>query len=115
MKFTAQQKKIMDNYEKVISKKNKKTNFYNGIYDKYENPVLTREHIPPFWKYDFNTDTNPYFMERIGVNAVFNSGAIYLDGKYLLVARIEGNGRRWTVPDGHRCICRCSPHCSGSA
>lgn len=94
MKFTAQQKKVMEAYEKVVSKKNKKTSFYNGIYEKYENPVLTREHIPPFWKYDFNTDTNPHFMERLGVNAVFNSGAIYLDGKYLLIARVEGNDRK---------------------
>jgi 4-O-beta-D-mannosyl-D-glucose phosphorylase len=58
------------------------------------NPVLTNEHIPVFWKYDLDEKTNPYFMERLGVNAVFNSGAIVLNGKYYLVARIEGNDRK---------------------
>lgn len=81
-------------YDKLISKKNVKSDFYNGIYDRWENPVLTREHIPLTWKYDLNPETNPYFMERLGVNAVFNSGAIELDGKYYLVARIEGNDRK---------------------
>lgn len=74
--------------------KNKKADFYNGIYDRYENPVLTREHIPLTWQYDLNEETNPYFMERLGINAVMNSGAIMIDGKYYLVARIEGNDRK---------------------
>lgn len=82
-------------YNSIIHRKNRKNeNFYNGIYDRWEYPVLTREHIPLTWKYDLNPETNPYFMERLGVNAVFNSGAIYLDGKYYLVARIEGNDRK---------------------
>lgn len=83
-----------EKYEKLIQKKNQKTDFYNGIYDRWENPVLTADHIPLTWKYDLNPETNPYFMERLGVNAVFNSGAIQLDGKYYLVARIEGNDRK---------------------
>ena len=69
-------------------------NFYNGIYDRYVNPVLTRDSIPVEWRYDLNKDTNPYFQERLGINAVMNSGAIYLDGKYYLVARIEGADRK---------------------
>lgn len=81
-------------YEKVLARKNGKSRFYNGIFDRYEYPVLTREHIPLTWKYDLNPETNPYFMERLGVNAVLNSGAIYLNGKYYLVARIEGNDRK---------------------
>lgn len=81
-------------YNELISRKNVKSDFYNGIYDRYEYPVLTREHIPLTWKYDLNPETNPYFMERLGVNAVMNSGAIYLNGKYYLVARIEGNDRK---------------------
>ena len=81
-------------YNELIHRKNKKTDFYNGIFDRYEYPVLTREHIPPFWKYDLNESTNPYFMERLGVNAVFNAGAIKLKGKYYLVARVEGNDRK---------------------
>lgn len=84
----------LNKYNKVIDKKNEVSPIYNGIYDRYVNPVLTNEHIPVFWKYDLNEDTNPYFMERLGVNAVFNSGAIMLNGKYYLVARIEGNDRK---------------------
>ena len=81
-------------YEAVVSRKNEKTDEYNGIYDRYKNPVLTRDHIPLTWKYDLNPETNPFFMERLGINAVMNSGAIYLNGKYYLVARIEGNDRK---------------------
>ncbi len=84
----------LDKYNKTINKKNEVSTIYNGIYDRYVNPVLTNEHIPVFWKYDLNEETNPYFMERLGVNAVFNSGAIQLNGKYYLVARIEGNDRK---------------------
>lgn len=68
--------------------------FYNGIYERHINPVLTNKHIPLTWKYDLNAETNPFFEERLGVNAVFNSGAIYLEGKHYLVARIEGNDRK---------------------
>ncbi len=84
----------LDKYNKLISMKNVKADIYNGIYDRYVYPVLTREHIPLAWKYDLNPETNPYFMERLGVNAVMNSGAIELDGKFYLVARIEGNDRK---------------------
>ena len=84
----------IDKYNKLISRKNVKADIYNGIYDRYVYPVLTREHIPLAWKYDLNPETNPYFMERLGVNAVMNSGAIELDGKFYLVARIEGNDRK---------------------
>ena len=80
--------------EKLLSRKNVKSDFYNGVYDRYEYPVLTREHIPLTWRYDLNPEINPYFMERLGINAVMNSGAIELNGKYYLVARIEGNDRK---------------------
>ncbi len=80
--------------EELLTRKNVKSDFYNGIYDRYEYPVLTREHAPIEWQYDLNKETNPYFQERLGINAAFNSGAIYLDGKYYLVARIEGNDRK---------------------
>lgn len=80
--------------EALIARKNKKSSFYNGIFDRYEDPVLTREHIPVEWKYDLNSETNPYFMERLGVNAVMNSGAIWLNGKFYLVARVEGSDRK---------------------
>lgn len=81
-------------YEALISRKNVKSDFYNGIFDRYVNPVLTRNHVPLFWKYDMNPQTNPNFMERLGINAVMNSGAIYLNGKYCLVARVEGADRK---------------------
>ena len=80
--------------EKLIARKNQKTDFYHGIYDRYEYPVLTREFAPVEWRYDLNPKTNPNFQERLGINAVMNSGAIELNGKYYLVARIEGNDRK---------------------
>ena len=80
--------------EKLLGLKNEEKDFYNGIYVKYKNPVLTREHIPVEWRYDLCRETNPFFMERLGVNAVFNAGAIELGGKYYLVARVEGNDRK---------------------
>lgn len=83
-----------EKYEKLIAKKNEKADSYNGVLQRYKNPVLTRHHIPLHWKYDLNPETNPYFMERLGVNAVMNSGAIELDGKYYLVVRVEGNDRK---------------------
>ena len=92
--FQEKYKEIMERYEEVVNRKNEKTDFYNGIYDRYKYPVLTRDHIPPFWKFDLNPKINPYFMERLGVNAVFNSGAIELNGKFYLVARVEGNDRK---------------------
>ena len=84
----------LQKYNNLIAKKNQKTDFYNGVFDRYENPILTREHIPLTWKYDLNPETNPYFMERLGVNAVMNAGAIELNGKFYLVVRIEGNDRK---------------------
>ncbi|MDE6817303.1 MAG: glycosidase [Lachnospiraceae bacterium] len=81
--------------EALLCRKNEADpDFYNGVYDRYRYPVLTREHIPLTWQYDLNPQTNPYFMKRLGINAVMNSGAIYLDGKYYLVARIEGDDRK---------------------
>lgn len=80
--------------EELLNRENEKTDLYNGIFDRYKYPVLTREHIPLTWRYDLNKETNPHFMERFGVNAVMNAGAIELGGKYYLIARIEGNDRK---------------------
>ncbi|MEZ3425936.1 MAG: glycosidase [Lachnospiraceae bacterium] len=86
---------LKERQEALLSRKNEADEaFYNGIYKRYRYPVLTREHIPVSWQYDVNAETNPYFEERLGVNAVMNSGAIYINGKYYLVARIEGNDRK---------------------
>lgn len=93
--FTENRNRVVQKYETVLARKNQvNTDFYNGIYDRYVYPVLTRDHIPYFWKFDMCEKTNPYFMERLGVNAVFNAGALYRDGKYYLVARVEGNDRK---------------------
>jgi len=81
-------------YEALVTRKNRPSGFYNGIYTRWENPVLTRDHAPLLWRYDLNPETNPFFMERLGVNAAFNAGAIKLKGTYYLVARVEGSDRK---------------------
>ena len=81
-------------HEELLSRKNEKMLNGNGIYDRYVNPIITAEHAPVHWRYDFNPETNPYLMERVGVNATLNSGAIKWNGKYLLVVRVEGNDRK---------------------
>lgn len=70
------------------------TSHYNGIFDRFERPVLTRHHVPISWRFDLNPVTNPFGMERLGVNAVFNAGAIEVDDEVFLMARIEGNDRK---------------------
>lgn len=92
--FETRKEALVKEHEELINRKNKIIGIGNGIYDRYEYPVLTNEHTPLFWRYDFNPETNPYFMERLGINCVFNAGAIELDGKILLVARVEGNDRK---------------------
>lgn len=66
----------------------------NGVYERYVNPVLTADHAPLFWRYDFNKDTNPYLMERFGIHATFNAGAMKWNGKYVLAVRVEGADRK---------------------
>ncbi len=66
----------------------------NGIYVRYKNPVLTASHAPLAWRYDFNEATNPFLMERFGINATLNAGAMKYKGKYILVARVEGLDRK---------------------
>lgn len=80
--------------EQLLARKNQPTEFYNGLLTRWQYPVLTRDHAPLLWRYDLDPKTNPYFIERLGVNAVLNSGAIELNGKFYLVARVEGNDRK---------------------
>ncbi len=88
-------KQLEERYEALITRENRVNDrFYNGIYDRYVYPVLPREHIPPFWMYDPDPETNPHMMQRLGINAVLNSGAVYLDGKFTLVCRVEGMDRK---------------------
>lgn len=95
MDFQEKYARELARQEALLSRDNQvDDSFYNGIYERYKYPVLTRGHVPLTWRYDLNPATNPYFMERLGVNAVMNSGAIYLNGKFYLIARVEGNDRK---------------------
>ena len=85
---------LMEEYETLISRENEKILPGNGIFERYKYPILTAAHTPLEWRYDFNPETNPYFMERFGINAVFNAGAIKFDGKYLVMGRVEGYDRK---------------------
>lgn len=80
--------------EKLFTKMNEHTQEDNGLYTRYQNPVLTAAHIPLNWRYDFDFNSNPYLMQRFGINAVLNAGAIKWQGKYLLMARVEGVDRK---------------------
>ena len=93
MNFQERRKMVEDNYNALINRDNVRIPG-NGVYCRWQNPVVTADMIPPFWKYDYNEKTNPYFMERIGVNATLNSGAIKWNGKYVLMVRVEGNDRK---------------------
>lgn len=92
--FNTRKQQLTERYEALVNRKNEKVPYGNGIYDRYQHPVLTAEQTPLIWKYDFNPETNPYFMERLGINCVFNAGAIYLNNKFYLVARVEGLDRK---------------------
>ena len=85
---------LTEEYETLISRENKRIRSNNGIFERYKYPILTAAHTPLEWRYDFNPETNPFFMERFGINAVFNAGAIKYNGKYLIMARVEGYDRK---------------------
>jgi 4-O-beta-D-mannosyl-D-glucose phosphorylase len=93
-KFYKRLKNLEKKHISLITLKNYKSPSSNGIFDRYINPILTNEHTPLTWRYDLNPATNPFLMERIGINGVFNAGAIKLNDKYILVARVEGNDRK---------------------
>ena len=86
--------KLFREHEKLITRKNVKAKSGNGVFDRYANPVLTAEHTPLFWRYDFDYKSNPHLMERMGVNATFNAGAMEYQGKHLVFARVEGADRK---------------------
>jgi 4-O-beta-D-mannosyl-D-glucose phosphorylase len=85
---------LMQNQHALLTRQNKKILNGNGIFDRYQNSVLTAAHIPVNWRYDLNETANPYLMERFAINAVFNAGAIKWKGKYILAARVEGADRK---------------------
>jgi 4-O-beta-D-mannosyl-D-glucose phosphorylase len=92
--FKKKVQNLFKQQEKLLAKRNLKSTGGNGIYDRYENPVLTAAHAPITWRYDLNQKTNPFLLERIGINATFNAGAILHDGRFLVVARVEGADRK---------------------
>ncbi len=85
---------IEDSYNKLINLDNQPAKESNGVYSRYKNPVLTARHAPIFWRYDLNEKTNPFLMERFGINSVLNAGAMKWNDKYLLMARVEGADRK---------------------
>ncbi|MFC4212325.1 glycosidase [Pedobacter lithocola] len=92
--FEKRKQQLEENFKHLIALKNNKAEMGNGVFDRYENPILTAAHAPLNWKYDFNPQTNPYLLERIGINAAFNAGAIKFNNKYILVVRVEGADRK---------------------
>ncbi len=92
--FLNRKKRIETSFDNLILKQNKAEELGNGIYQRWENPVITAKHIPLTWRYDFDPNTNPLLMERIGVNATLNAGAIFFEGRYVLVVRVEGSDRK---------------------
>lgn len=92
--FESRKLQVYDDYNDLLKKKNRRKGSGNGIFDRYKYPVLTADHIPPHWIYDLNPKTNPLFLTRLGINSVFNPGAIEFNNKILLVARVEGYDRK---------------------
>jgi 4-O-beta-D-mannosyl-D-glucose phosphorylase len=92
--FDARLKQLFDDYERLAVRPNEPEEFSNGVLQRWKRPVLTAAHAPVFWRYDLDRRTNPFLMERIGVNAAFNPGAIDLGGKFCLAVRIEGYDRK---------------------
>lgn len=85
---------LSEAHEALLTRPNQRQPLGNGIYDRWQNPIVTPAHTPLFWRYDLDETRNPFCMERLGVNATFNSGAIFWQGRYLLVVRVEGNDRK---------------------
>ena len=85
---------LKEAHESLLSQSNRPQAQYNGIFQRWEYPVVTAAHTPLLWRYDMNPHTNPFLMERQGINAAFNAGAILWEGKYLMVVRVEGNDRK---------------------
>lgn len=92
--FEKRRQELTETYQALILRPNRELAESNGVFSRYEFPVVTAAHAPLNWRYDFNQATNPYLMERFGINAAFNAGAILLDGKYLMIVRVEGTDRK---------------------
>lgn len=91
--FNESLNQLLQQHEALLTRENEPINRH-GVLQRYKYPLLTAEHTPISWRYDLNLDTNPFLMERIMINGVFNAGAIKWNGKYIVVARVEGADRK---------------------
>jgi len=85
---------LVQAHRELTERQNEPVAQNNGVYTRYKNPVVTAAHAPICWRYDLNPQTNPFGMERIGINAAFNAGATKFNGKYILAVRVEGSDRK---------------------
>ena len=92
--FTSREQLLIDQQKALLTRKNEMTEDGNGVYNRFRYPVLTAKHTPLNWRYDFNPLTNPFLLERFGINAVLNAGAIKFNNKYIVVPRVEGADRK---------------------
>jgi len=93
--FSKRLSELTRQHENFINQPNAvDTTWYNGVYERYTNPVVTAETVPIAWRFDLDAASNPHLMERLGINAAFNPGAIFFDGKFLVVCRVEGYDRK---------------------
>ena len=93
-RFEERRERLFADYRELVARRNKPLGKTNGVLQRWRDPVLTAAHAPPFWRYDLDPATNPRLMERLGINAVFNPGAMALGDRFLLMARVEGADRK---------------------
>ncbi|MEN6618827.1 MAG: glycosidase [Rikenellaceae bacterium] len=94
MLFAERLRQLSDGHKELITRKNTPIEKDNQLFTRYKNPVLTAAHTPLFWRYDFDSKSNPYLLERFGINAIFNAGAIKWNDRYIMMARVEGYDRK---------------------
>jgi 4-O-beta-D-mannosyl-D-glucose phosphorylase len=92
--FETRKQQLIEDYESLVTRRNEPEERTNGILQRWKYPVVTAEHAPVFWRYDLDAGSNPYLMERLGINGAFNPGAMKFDGKYVLMVRVEGADRK---------------------
>jgi len=92
--FLKRRARLQRDFEALLARPNTPAGLGNGVFERWQYPILTRDHVPPHWRYDLDPRTNPRLLERIGVNATFNAGAILWRDRYLLVVRVEGTDRK---------------------
>jgi len=92
--FESRLQQLQSEHQALLARENAQLSESNGVVQRYQNPVLTASHTPLFWRYDLNFETNPYLLERLGINATFNCGAMEFEGKFVLGVRVEGADRK---------------------